>query len=160
MPNFPPSRRAGRHLALSGVGLALIASCSGSGKSAGTVSAAPAPTPTPIPTPTPSPSSTTTAMQFAAQMAPGWNLGNALEAIGSGAAPATASQETAWGNPVVSQALLNAVAAAGFKSIRVPVSWKQYADADDRIASAWFDRVAQVVDHARQVGLVVIINVH
>ncbi|WP_294322240.1 glycoside hydrolase family 5 protein [uncultured Sphingomonas sp.] len=93
-------------------------------------------------------------------MAPGWNLGNLLEAIGNAPAPATASQETAWGNPVVSQALLKSVAAAGFKSIRIPVSWKQYADADDRIASAWFDRVAQVVDQARQAGLIVIINVH
>lgn len=33
-------------------------------------------------------------------------------------------------------------------------------DADDRIASVWFDRVAEVVDQARQAGLIVIINVH
>jgi len=158
MTYFSHSGRASRHLALSTMGLALFASCSGSGNTTGTVSATPAPTPTPMPTP--SSSLTTTATQFAAKMVPGWNLGNSLEAIGSGTAPATRSQETAWGNPVVSQALLNAVAAAGFKSIRVPVSWKQYADADDRIASAWFDRVAQVVDQARQAGLIVIINVH
>ncbi|WP_242120364.1 glycoside hydrolase family 5 protein [Sphingomonas lacusdianchii] len=93
-------------------------------------------------------------------MTPGWNLGNTLEAIGSTAAPATTSQETAWGNPAASRALMNGIAAAGFRSIRIPVSWKQYADANDRIGSAWMDRVAQVVDQARSAGLTVMINVH
>lgn len=105
------------------------------------------------------PAPPTEAQRFAAQMTPGWNLGNALEAIGPTPSART-SQETAWGNPPVSSALLKAVAAAGFKSIRVPVSWKQYADADDRISAAWFDRVAQVVDQARAAGLIVILNVH
>ncbi|KQM66224.1 MULTISPECIES: glycoside hydrolase family 5 protein [unclassified Sphingomonas] len=160
MQNLSASARAGRNVALSALAIGLVVNCSGAGSASGTVSAAPTPAPTATATPTPSPSPTLTATQFAAQMAPGWNLGNTLEAIGTAPAPATTSQETAWGNPAASQALLNAVAAAGFKSIRVPVSWKQYADANDRIGSAWFDRVAQVVDQARQAGLVVIINVH
>ncbi|MDJ0277947.1 glycoside hydrolase family 5 protein [Sphingomonas sp. 2R-10] len=156
--------RKGRNAAAAVFAIGLVANCSGASTASGSVSAAPTPAPVQTPTPTPTASATAsatpTAMQFAAQMAPGWNLGNTLEAIGSAPAPATTSQETAWGNPAASQALLNAVAAAGFRSIRVPVSWKQYADASDRIGSAWFDRVAQVVDQARQAGLVVIINVH
>lgn len=162
--NVNGSMRKGPGAAMAVVAVALIANCSAGGSASGSVTptatAAPTPAPTPTPTPTPSSPPTTAAMQFAAQLSPGWNLGNSLEAIGSGPAPAAGSQETAWGNPVVSPALLKAVAAAGFRSIRVPVSWKQYAGADDRIAAAWFDRVAQVVDQAQQAGLIVILNVH
>src|SRR5690349_19096001 len=55
-----------------------------------------------------------TAPQVASQINLGWNLGNTLEAI---------CGETAWGNPATSQALINAVKAAGFNAIRIPVSW-------------------------------------
>jgi len=145
--------------------LLLLAGCGGGGGSA-VIAATPAPAPTatgtPAPSPTPTPSSTpaATALAFAAQMSPGWNLGNSLESLGTGPAPAGTSRETAYGNAVVTQAMLNAVAAAGFKSVRIPVSWLQYADGNDAISEAWMSRVAQVVDYARNAGLYVIINVH
>ena len=84
-------------------------------------------------------------------MGVGWNLGNALEAIGG---------ETAWGNPPATPALLAAVKAAGFDTVRIPVAWQQYADADDRIGAAWLARVAQVVDAALDAGLYTLINIH
>ena len=93
-------------------------------------------------------------------MSPGWNLGNTLEAIGKGAPPFATSQETAWGNPVSSQALMDAVRAAGFRSVRIPVAWSEYADADNRIDPAWMARVTEVVSQARKAGLYVVINVH
>ncbi len=92
-----------------------------------------------------------TSLQLAQQMSPGWNLGNALEAIGG---------ETAWRNPPATQALMDAVKAAGFKSVRIPVAWAQYADAADNIDPAWMARVAEVVGYARKAGLYVLINVH
>lgn len=92
-----------------------------------------------------------TSVQLARQMAPGWNLGNALEAIGG---------ETAWFNPPATPALMHAVQAAGFRSVRIPVAWAQYADADDHISAAWMARVAEVVGYARNAGLIVLINVH
>ncbi len=92
-----------------------------------------------------------TSLTLSKEMSPGWNLGNTLEAIGG---------ETAWGNPQASQTLMNAVKAAGFKSIRIPVSWKQYADANDNISATWMARVTQVVNYARTAGLYVVINVH
>ncbi len=92
-----------------------------------------------------------TALQMARQMGAGWNLGNSLEAIGG---------ETAWGNPPVTRAMFDAVRAAGFRTVRIPLAWKQYADADDRIGAAWMARVTHVVDDARAAGLVVIINIH
>ncbi|MFZ2989529.1 glycoside hydrolase family 5 protein [Ideonella sp.] len=92
-----------------------------------------------------------TSLQLSASMSPGWNLGNSLEAIGG---------ETAWGNAATTQALINGVKAAGFKSIRIPVSWKQYADANDNISASWMARVTQVVNYARSAGLYTIINIH
>lgn len=92
-----------------------------------------------------------TSLQLSPHMGAGWNLGNALESIGG---------ETAWGNPATTQALLNAVAAAGFKTVRIPVSWKQYADANDVISTTWLARVAEVVGYAQKAGLFAIINIH
>ena len=92
-----------------------------------------------------------TSLQLSTLMSPGWNLGNSLEAIGG---------ETAWGNPAANQAIMNAVKAAGFKTIRIPVSWKQYADANDNISATWMARVTEVVNYARNAGLYAIINIH
>jgi endoglucanase len=92
-----------------------------------------------------------TSLQLSGTMSPGWNMGNTLEAIGG---------ETAWGNPLASQALMNGIKAAGFKSVRIPVSWKQYADANDNISASWMARVTEVVNYARSAGLYAIINIH
>ncbi|ESQ75221.1 glycoside hydrolase family 5 protein [Asticcacaulis sp. AC402] len=105
-------------------------------------------------------SSNLTAANALTEMSPGWNLGNTLEAIGAGSQPFSVSQETAWGNPAATQALMHSVKAAGFKSIRIPVSWKQYADSSDTINAAWLARVKDVVDYARAADLYVMINVH
>jgi len=52
------------------------------------------------------------------------------------------------------------VKAAGFKTVRIPVSWKQYADANDNISATWMARVTEVVGYARNAGLYAIINIH
>jgi len=101
-----------------------------------------------------------TPMQLAAEMGTGWNLGNSLEALNKEAGKDGASSETVWGNPRVTQELLNAVKAAGFKTVRIPVAWKAHADAEDMIDPAWMDRVAEVVGYARKAGLYVILNTH
>lgn len=132
------------------------------GCSSGSASPSPAPAPTPAPSasPSPTPSPTPAPSGIVQQMSPGWNLGNTLEAIGTGPVPRTTSQEGAWGNPAVTQALMNAVRDAGFKSVRIPVSWAQYADSGNNISPFWLDRVAEVVGYARNAGLYVVINVH
>lgn len=92
-----------------------------------------------------------TSVQLSQLMGAGWNLGNSLEAIGG---------ETAWGNPETTRTLINSVKAAGFKTIRIPVSWSQYANSNDVISSTWMARVKQVVDYAKDAGLYVMINIH
>lgn len=102
------------------------------------------------------------AATLAREMTPGINLGNTMEAIPSqyNGTKRNSSAETAWGADVVNQAIFNAYAAAGFKSVRIPVSWTQYSDSGNTIAPFWMARVKQVVDYARKAGLYVVINVH
>ena len=92
-----------------------------------------------------------TSLQLAQEMAPGWNLGNSLEAIGG---------ETNWGNAAATQGMLSAVKAAGYNSVRIPMSWKQYANSSDNIRSDWMARVTEVVNYARNAGLYAVINIH
>ena len=151
------SKRVRRRVFLSGFLALAVVSCGGGGSGGG--SPAPSPTPTPVPTPTPAPVPTLAAVTTA-ELGTGWNLGNALDAVNGTGIPHGSSQETFWGNAAVNQQLLDAVAAAGFKSVRIPVTWYQYADATDTIAPFWLNRVKAVVDMARGAGLYVIINLH
>ncbi len=81
----------------------------------------------------------------------GWNLGNTLEALPS---------EGSWG-PAATQNLINAVADAGFNTIRLPVAWDSHANqATRQIDPAWMARVRQVVDWCHARNLHVIINCH
>jgi endoglucanase len=98
-----------------------------------------------------------TAPALVADMGAGWNLGNSLEANNNGI-----PSETAWGNPVVTQALINRVKASGFKTIRIPVSYLGNIGPAPNytINSAWLTRIAEVVNYAYSQGLYVLINMH
>ena len=89
-----------------------------------------------------------------AAMQPGWNLGNSLDATGA--------DETSWGNPRVTEALLDGVKAQGFKSIRIPVTWGQHQGGSPgyTIEAAYLARVKEVVNWALADGFYVMINVH
>ena len=142
-----------RAMLAAAVALSLGACGGGGGDSGGGV---PVPTPPPPPPPPPAMAPVTTA-----DLGNGWNLGNALDSLNnSGPYPWTTSQETYWGNPAVNQQIFNGIAAAGFKSVRIPVSWFQYEDSSGNIEPFWLARVKQVVDMARAAGLYVIINQH
>ncbi|GAA1557258.1 hypothetical protein GCM10009827_092760 [Dactylosporangium maewongense] len=98
-----------------------------------------------------------TAPQLVADMGAGWNLGNQLEANANGI-----PSETAWGNPVITQALIDRVKASGFKTIRIPVSYlgKIGAAPNYTVDSAWLSRIQEVVNYAYNSGLYVLINMH
>lgn len=87
-------------------------------------------------------------------MQPGWNLGNTLDATGS--------DETSWGNPKVTEELIKQIAAQGYKSIRIPVTWGQHVGTAPgyTIDPAYLDRVEEVVNWALKAKLYVMINVH
>lgn len=115
----------------------------------------PAPTPD-DPSENPAGASLTPEMVYEA-IGLGWNLGNQLDAHANGV-----SSETEWGNPKVTQDLFDAVKRAGFKSVRIPVTWMGHIGAapDYKLDPAWLDRVAEVVGCAEKAGLAAIINIH
>lgn len=92
-------------------------------------------------------------MDAVAQMQPGWNLGNTLDAF---------PYEDSWGNGQTTKATFDTIAAAGFRSVRIPVTWTdhQSATAPYTIDPAYMARVEQLVDWALADGLYVVLNVH
>ena len=101
----------------------------------------------------------------------GWNLGNQLECPPSGwdnestafGNPANAAYaETAWGNPRVTKSMIDAVKAAGFNAVRIPVRWQCHiTDATTMTVSTdWMKRVKEVVDYCIANNMKVIINTH
>lgn len=97
------------------------------------------------------------AMDVAKDMKVGWNLGNGLDAYDS-----QGGNETAWGNPTITPSLIQKVKDAGFKTIRIPVTYmNRIGPAPDyTVDSAWLNRVQQVVDYVQNKGLYAIIDIH
>lgn len=89
-------------------------------------------------------------VEFAKELVIGWNLGNTLDA----------PKETGWGMPETTQEMINAVKAAGFETIRIPVSWSKHVDSSYNINSSWMNRVKEVVDYAVNNDMYIILNVH
>ena len=107
----------------------------------------------------------TTAMDIAALMYPGWNLGNTMEA-GNAAnnwKNAGIGSETFWQSAKTTQQLIDLVKASGFRSVRIPSSWVMghITDAEAcTIDADWLARVHEVVDYCIKNNLYVIINQH
>lgn len=106
-----------------------------------------------------------TAMDIAALMYPGWNLGNTMEA-GNAAnnwKNTGIGSETFWQSAKTTQQLIDLVKASGFKSVRIPCSWVMghITDAEAcTIDADWLARVHEVVDYCIKNDLYVIINQH
>ena len=94
-----------------------------------------------------------TAFQIVSDMGAGWNLGNSLESTDS---------ETNWGNPMTTKTMIDAIAAKGFTTLRVPVRWDDhYSDPSSyTISSDYMDRVETVVNYGLANDMYVILNIH
>lgn len=91
-------------------------------------------------------------IDLAKEMKLGWNVGNSLEAIGG---------ETAWGNPKITQRLIDSIKAAGFNAVRIPVAWSRFSDAATfKIDTAWMGRVEEVVNYVLKNNMYAIVNIH
>ncbi|MCL2356060.1 MAG: cellulase family glycosylhydrolase [Defluviitaleaceae bacterium] len=93
----------------------------------------------------------------------GINIGNTMESSGFlreiTQCPVT-ELETTWGNAKIEQWHMQAIAAKGFDSVRIPINWSSRMNDDLIIYDEWMDRVQEVVDWALYEGLYVIINTH
>jgi endoglucanase len=81
----------------------------------------------------------------------GVNFGNGLEAPNEGE----------WG-VTLKEEYFEAIARAGFNSVRVPIRWSAHAEKDSpyTIDGKFFERIDQVIEHALSRKLAIVINVH
>ena len=88
------------------------------------------------------------------EMRLGWNLGNTLDATPGG--------ETGWGNPLTTKQMIDTLKAAGFNTIRLPVTWKDHLGPapDYTIDAAWLARVQEVANYVLSNGMYAIVNSH
>ncbi|KAE8858405.1 hypothetical protein PTNB29_07620 [Pyrenophora teres f. teres] len=91
---------------------------------------------------------------FFSRINPGWNLGNTLDAV---------ETEGSWNNPPVVAATFDDAKRAGFKGIRIPVTWAYHFTSqspDWTVDPVWLQRVSDVVDMVTSRDLYAIVNVH
>ena len=103
------------------------------------------------------------AVALVEEMGMGWNLGNSFD---SGACASWVSTdpyvdtESGWGNPKTTKAMIDNIAAAGFDTIRIPITWTENMDSSGKVNTAYLARIKEVVDWCISDKLHVIINVH
>ncbi len=100
------------------------------------------------------------ATRFVDSMGAGWNLGNAFDAVDCPWVTDKMDLETGWCKAKTTKELIKTVKASGFKTIRVPVSWREHVDASFNIDKKWLDRVQEVIDWCLEEKLYVILNIH
>jgi endoglucanase len=94
-----------------------------------------------------------TPQQVVKVMPPGWNLGNSFDGDPT---------VTSFGNPAPNQTLIDAVHAAGFNTLRLPVTWTDHIGAAPTytIDSTWMAQVEQTAQWAVDAGMYVFVNTH
>lgn len=97
---------------------------------------------------------TISSVELVADMGAGWNLGNTLDA--------ETNDETGWGNPKTTKAMIDELHNRGFKTIRLPVTWRFHLGGAPEyvIEKAWLDRVEEVANYAFDNDMYVIVNIH
>ncbi|OGE56841.1 hypothetical protein PENARI_c002G01938 [Penicillium arizonense] len=98
--------------------------------------------------------SSISASNFISSLHPGWNLGNTLDAV---------PDEGSWNNAAVVASTFDTVKTAGFRSVRIPVTWAYHftgSSPDWTVDPTWLQRVSDVVDMVVSRGLYAIVNVH
>jgi len=99
----------------------------------------------------PIPSDDISAVELVAKIRVGWNLGNTLDAD---------PDETSWGNPKTRKANIDAIKAAGFNAVRIPVSWSHHVDKSYKINTGFMNRVKEIVSYASDNNMYILLNTH
>lgn len=95
-----------------------------------------------------------TAVQLAAKINLGWNIGNTMEAPGG---------ETGWGNPQITESYIKFVKQQGFNAIRIPCAWNWHHIDNAKTAHIdenWLNRVKEVVGYCVNNDMYVLLNIH
>lgn len=103
------------------------------------------------------------AMEISQLMYTGWNVGNSLDALANQTSTGL-NTEIAWGNAKITKSMIDNVKNAGFRTLRIPVSWGQHTSNNGQyqfmIDDAWLKRVKEVVDYGIDNDMFVILNIH
>lgn len=94
------------------------------------------------------------AVELAAKMRLGWNIGNTMESPGG---------ESGWGNPSITEDYIKSVKQQGFNAIRIPCAWDWHHIDDSttaRINTTWLNRVKEVVGYCVRNDMYVLLNIH
>jgi endoglucanase len=91
------------------------------------------------------------ASELVAEIKIGWNLGNTLDAN---------PDETSWGNPKTKKSNIDAIKAAGFNAVRIPVSWSHHVNKDYNINAGFMKRVKEIVGYATDNDMYILLNTH
>lgn len=97
-------------------------------------------------------------LDFVSGMGAGWNLGNSLESVCTDGSYTGNALELYWQNPATTKEMIDEIQKAGFRTLRIPVTWENHMDAQGNIEAIWLDRVKEVVDYAIEDGMYVILN--
>ena len=94
-----------------------------------------------------------TAMELSKKMTMGWNIYNTMDAPG---------WETGWGNPKITQQLIDLVKSTGMNAIRIPCTWSTHIinTQTQQIDPLWLARVKEVVQYCFNANMYVILNTH
>ena len=106
--------------------------------------------------------SSESALEFVSKMEAGWNLGNSFCCCDEKnyGEKSVSYYETMWGNPITTKATIDAVKAKGFKTVRIPITYRNHIDTNNQIDEKWLSRIKEVVDYVLQNDMYCIINVH
>lgn len=102
-------------------------------------------------------------LNFVKNMANGINLGNTLDATRLRDYIPDASEldyETFWHNPKITQLQLAVIRKAGFRTVRIPVTFEDHLDEEFQISDIWMNRVKEVIHMAIEEDLYVIMDLH
>lgn len=102
-------------------------------------------------------------LRFVKQMGNGINLGNTLDAThlrDYKPEADTLDYETFWGNPKITREQLAAIYDAGFRTVRIPVTFEDHLDENFQISDVWMERVTEVIQMALDEKLYVIMDLH
>lgn len=95
-----------------------------------------------------------TATQLAANIKMGYNIFNTME---------VPSGETGWGNPAVSQQLIDLVKSSGMNAVRIPIQYDLSHIIDKKTAKidpVWLARVKEVVQYCIKDNVYVMVDIH
>lgn len=93
-----------------------------------------------------------TPKEAVSKMSPGINIGNILEA----------PEEGEWNDQFITEKFFSDFADAGYKSVRVPVTWHKHVGMSlpYSINEKFMQRIEQIVDWGLSKGLIIIIDAH